>query len=162
MNFITNKSKISTAILLLIMMTSAVLVGLPNLVQAQANVSNTQAHGGSIVTGVTGGPLPAGVTPSFTVTTTSYLGFSPNPIGIGQLLLVNIWQEPATNVNRAHTGYIVKMTKPDGTVLTIGPITSYDGDTSAWFNYIPDQVAHGKFNSFIQATTIHLDTTLTE
>jgi len=125
---------------MILIMITTVLIGMPALVQAQANLATSQIHGGTPQHPVTGGPTPTGVTPSFTVTTTGYLSFTPNPIGVNQLLLVNIWQEPATNVNRAHTGYTVKMTKPDGSTVTIGPLNSYDGDTTAWFNYVPDQV----------------------
>ena len=85
----------------------------------------------------TGGPVPAGITPSTSIDTIAYMSFSPNPIGVGQQLLVNLWVQPATSVARAHTGYSVVITKPDGTTITVGPIVSYGGDTTAWFTYIP-------------------------
>jgi hypothetical protein len=40
------------------------------------------------------GPLPTGATPSITIEGIPYLSFTPNPIGVGQLLLVNIWLQP--------------------------------------------------------------------
>ena len=86
---------------------------------------------------ITGGPVPAGITPSTSIDTIAYMSFSPNPIGVGQQLLVNLWVQPATSVARAHTGYSVVITKPDGTTITVGPIVSYGGDTTAWFTYIP-------------------------
>lgn len=86
----------------------------------------------------TGGPIPAGVTPSITIETTPYISFSPNPIGVRQQLLINVWLQPATQVNRAHTGYTVLITKPDGTVITVGPFNSYQADATAWLTYTPD------------------------
>jgi hypothetical protein len=49
---------------------------------------------------ITGGPLPPGVTPEFTVETVAYLSFSPNPIGVNQELLVNLLTTPAPGANR--------------------------------------------------------------
>ncbi|HLN45739.1 MAG TPA: hypothetical protein VK209_08535, partial [Candidatus Sulfotelmatobacter sp.] len=88
---------------------------------------------------ITGGPLPAGVTPAVTMEGRVFLSFSPNPIGVGQSLLVNLWSIPAPGANRAHTGYTVTFTKPDGTKDVIGPINSYVADGTAWFEYVPDQ-----------------------
>ncbi len=108
----------------------------------KVNAQDEGVHGGSPNTPVTGGPLPAGVTADSTITTIPYLSFAPNPIGLGQELLVNIWVQPATVVNRAHTGYTVVITKPDGTSETVGPMVSYQGDTTAWFSYVPGQVGN--------------------
>jgi hypothetical protein len=87
----------------------------------------------------TGGPMPSGVTPNTTVETIPYMSLSPNPIGVGQLLLVNLWVQPATQMNRAHTGYTVTLTKPDGTKDIVGPLNSYTADATAWFTYNVDQ-----------------------
>jgi hypothetical protein len=87
---------------------------------------------------ITGGPVPAGITPSTTIDTIAYMSFSPNPIGVGQQLLINVWLQPATQVNRAHTGYTVDITKPDGTDIKVGPFNSYTADATAWLTYIPD------------------------
>jgi hypothetical protein len=103
------------------------------IIQVQA-----QEHGGTAGT-VTGGPLPTGVTPDVTMNGRIFLSFSPNPIGVGQTLLVNLWSIPAPGANRAHTGYTVTFTKPDGTKDVVGPINSYVADGTAWFEYFPDQ-----------------------
>jgi hypothetical protein len=87
---------------------------------------------------ITGGPVPAGVSPSTNIDTISYISFSPNPIGVGQQLLINVWLQPATQVNRAHTGYTLDITKPDGTDIKVGPFNSYTADATAWLTYIPD------------------------
>ena len=125
------KTKTTTIISLLLLMAFIMLSAMP--VQALAPTTN-----------YTGGPLPAGVTPDLTIDTIPYLSISPNPIGLGQSLLVNIWVQPATQVNRAHTGYSVTFTKPDGTTATIGPMNSYCGDATAWFDYVVDQVGTWK------------------
>ncbi len=86
-----------------------------------------------------GGPLPDGTTPSVVMEGDVYLSFSPNPIGVGQELLVNVWSIPAPGANRAHTGYTVTFTKPDGSKDVIGPFNSFVADGTNWFTYIPDQ-----------------------
>lgn len=39
-------------------------------------------------------PLPAGVTPAYTIKQVAYLSCSPQTIGVGQELLVNVWCSP--------------------------------------------------------------------
>jgi hypothetical protein len=72
------------------------------------------------------------------------MSFRPNPIGIGQPLLVNIWLQPPIHVSRYFTGYTVKFTKPDGTTVSIGPMVSFEGDTTAYFEYTVDQIGTWK------------------
>ncbi len=89
-----------------------------------------------------GGALPAGVTPANIMEGKVFLSFSPNPIGVDQELLVNVWSIPAPGANRAHTGYTVTFTKPDGTKDVIGPFNSFVADGTNWFTYIPDQAGN--------------------
>jgi hypothetical protein len=89
-----------------------------------------------------GGALPAGVTPDVVMEGKIFLSFSPNPIGVGQELLVNVWSIPAPGANRAHTGYTVTFTKPDGTKDVIGPFNSFVADGTNWFTYVPKQVGN--------------------
>jgi hypothetical protein len=89
-----------------------------------------------------GGALPSGVTPSVVMEGKVFLSFSPNPIGKGQELLVNVWSIPAPGANRAHTGYTVTFTKPDGTKDVIGPFNSFVADGTNWFTYTPDQAGN--------------------
>jgi len=91
------------------------------------------------------GPLPSGVTPAYTFTSVPYMSFSPNPIGVGQSLLVNVWTSPGMYHAFAFTGYKVDIIKPDGTTMTVGPFNSYVGDATAWFNIVPDQVGTWQF-----------------
>jgi hypothetical protein len=92
----------------------------------------TYEDGGSIT-------LPDGVTPDTTVDTTAYLSFRPNPVGLGQTFLVNVWLTPATHVSRYLSDYVVIITKPDGTVENV-TMDSYKADTTAYFEYEADQV----------------------
>jgi hypothetical protein len=89
--------------------------------------------------------VPEGVTPSVTVETTAFMSVTPNPVGKGQTVLVNLWMEPATHYSRYHSGFTVTITKPDGTVEVAGPINSYQGDATAWFNYVVDQEGNYSF-----------------
>ncbi len=129
----TTKSISVTAIVLLI--ASVILLPLP--VQAQTGMPTDPGSGIS-------GALPAGATPSITVDTDAWLSFRPNPIGVGQTLLVNMWTTSPTSPMRYHQGYTVTITKPDGTIDEIGPMNSYAADATAWFEYIPDQVGTWK------------------
>jgi hypothetical protein len=53
---------------------------------------------------------PAGVTPSVTVDIVPYLSFRPNPIGIGQSLLVNFWTTPPPAADRYLSYFTVTIT----------------------------------------------------
>jgi hypothetical protein len=123
------KNKILATFVIILMTASAIAAVTP--VKA-ATYTNMQS-GASVA-------LPSGVTPDNTISTTAYLSCSPNPIGVNQQLLVNVWMEPPLFVGRWFTGYTVTITKPDGTTVTEGPMDSYPGDTTAWFQYTPDQV----------------------
>jgi outer membrane protein assembly factor BamB len=75
------------------------------------------------------------------IQTTAYISVSPNPIGVNQSLLVNVWLVPSIPTLQYYHGYVVKFTKPDGTIDTIGPFNSEFGGTGAnSFTYVPDKV----------------------
>ena len=143
MKLITNKTKMTAIVAIVLMMTSVTPIALlVQPVQAQENIT----HGG-MPTGTgpgISGALPAGATPSVTVDTDAWLSFSPNPIGIGQALLVNMWTTTPVSPMRFHQGYKVTITKPDGTTEVVGPMNSYAADATAWFAYVPDQVGTWK------------------
>ncbi|MEM2098853.1 MAG: PQQ-binding-like beta-propeller repeat protein [Candidatus Bathyarchaeia archaeon] len=130
----TRKAQIASIILAVLLSASFTLVTLP--IQAQTTYTNLQ-EGGSI-------PLPAGVTPDVVEDTRAFLSFTPNPIGVGQTLLVNMWLNPALHVSRYFKDYTVTITKPDGTKETI-KCDSYRADATAWFPYVVDQVGTWKF-----------------
>ena len=91
------------------------------------------------------GPLPAGATPTITISSLVLLGVSPNPVGVGQTILVNMWGHPPTHVERGfEKAFQLTLTKPDGTKEVIGPISTYQGDATAWLEYVVDQVGTWK------------------
>ena len=129
------KTKLSAIIVIVLMVTSITLLALP--VQAQE-----EGHGG-YTEGLPGGsiPLPAGLTPDYTYPSLSHVSFRPNPIGSGQPLLVNLFTQPPIHVARYFKdAFLVTFTKPDGSTDTVGPMGSYYGDGTNWFEYVVDQV----------------------
>ena len=125
-----SKSKIAVAIVIVLLMTSVMLM---------ANVSvKAQIVIAPVV------EIPSGVTPRISINTIAYMSYRPNPIGVGQSLLINLWLEPPTNYARYLTGLTVTLTKPDGTKDVVGPMDSYQGDTSTWFEYVVAQVGTWK------------------
>jgi hypothetical protein len=143
MEKILPKTKIVTAIFMILLMTSLILMVSPSSFQpiktAKAQTvlptgvvpTNNQSQG-SI-------PLPTGVTPDVTINDIAHVAVSPKVIGLKQPLLVNLWMNPALEYHY-FTGYTVTFTKPDGSKETVGPMNSLPADTTAWFNYYPDQV----------------------
>jgi hypothetical protein len=121
---------------------TTVLILLMTSITLMANMSNTNAEAQSIIPPQTS--IPAGETPSVSLDTIAYMSYRPNPIGLGQPLLINVWLEPPTHYSRYLGGLTVTFTKPDGTKETIGPITTYQGDSTAWFEYTVDQVGTWK------------------
>jgi hypothetical protein len=140
-----NKTKATAVITIVLLMAS--------LAMAEMSVKPVTADQNITVNGTSRsfpgvpnlGPLPAGVTPAYTFVSEAYLSFSPNPIGVGQQLLVNVWTSPGMYHAFYMQGYTVYIQKPDGTQITVGPFDSYMGDASAWFTYVPDQVGTYKF-----------------
>jgi hypothetical protein len=73
------------------------------------------------------------------------MSVSPNPIGLGQNFLINLWLEPPSHYTRFFSGYSVTITKPDGTTQVLGPYNSYQGDATEWLSYTADQVGNWSF-----------------
>jgi hypothetical protein len=76
------------------------------------------------------------------------MSFRPNPIGLGQALLINAWTNPALNTQRfylsAQTGcYQVTLTKPDGTVVVLKMRNTFS-DCCSYAEYVVDQVGEWK------------------
>jgi hypothetical protein len=127
-----DKAKTAAVITIILMMAFVTLMVMP----VQAQYTNIQ-EGASVW------PIPAGVTPDVTLPSWAYISFRPNPVGIGQLFLVNIWICPSVPVDRYFAGYKVTITKPDGTKDVI-TMDSYRGDATAWFEYIANQLGTWK------------------
>jgi hypothetical protein len=90
------------------------------------------------------GPLPPGVTVDEVVNTTACLVLTPNPVGIYQILLVNMLVTPGPGANRYLSGYNITITKPDGSTQ-VHSTNSYLGNGEAWFEYICDTIGTWKF-----------------
>ncbi len=148
MQYLCNKAKTTTAVIaIIVLMASIMLTALP--VQAQ-----DEPHGGSSGTltpppGVTNwhdgssAPLPAGVTADLTLDSIAHMSFRPNPVGLGQPILVNLWMQPPIHVSHYFKDYTVTFTKPDGTTDVV-KIDSYRADSTAWFEYTVDQIGTWK------------------
>jgi hypothetical protein len=125
------KDKTAIAVTFILMFAMAVsLVALP-VTNAQTEYTNMQ-EGGSI-------PLPSGVTPDSTVDTIAHISFRPNPVEVGQPVLVTMWLNPPIHVSRYFKGYTVTITDPDGDEEVIVK-DSYRADTTSWFELVPDKV----------------------
>ena len=75
------------------------------------------------------------------IETLAYVSVDPNPIGVGQTLVVNVWLTPSIPIGPTFQGFTVTFTKPDGTQDVIGPFESEPWGTAAnWFEYVPDKV----------------------
>jgi len=131
---LTIKQKTLSLILMSLLIASATAILVP------VNAQESYPHGGQAGPSQYDKSPPASVTPSLSVDVVPYLSFRPDPIGIGQSLLVNVWTTPPPAANRYLAYYTVTITKPDGTTDTIGPMNSYVADGTAWFEYIPSQV----------------------
>lgn len=127
-----NNAKVITIFVIVLLMTSLSLIAL------QVEAQLTEQEGGS-----TPGPLAAGVTADYTVSTRAFLSFRPTTVGKGQTFLVNMWLNPAVHASRYFKDYKVTITKPDGTQDVI-TMDSYRADTTAWFEYVADQTGEWK------------------
>lgn len=86
-----------------------------------------------------------------TIPTVAFLSVTPNPVGLGQYVVVSFWVTPPPpwDGDWAHPpipyeGYRVTITKPDGSTDMRGPFTSF-GSGSYYFVYTP--AALGKYSA---------------
>jgi hypothetical protein len=136
MNFRNTAKTTAVITLILIMASITLMAGKP--VAAQYYDTDGQYHS------TMGGPIPDGVTPDVSIPTQAFLAVSPDPVGVDQNILVNVWLTPALDVSRYHTGYTVTITKPNGDTET-KTMNSYYADSTAWFNYVPKETGTYKF-----------------
>lgn len=85
------------------------------------------------------GAMPSGLIANVTAKSTAFLSFRPNPVGVGQAVLVNMWVTPAPGAARKFLDLTVTITAPDGTEDVIKK-DSYPDDGTAWFEFAPDQI----------------------
>jgi outer membrane protein assembly factor BamB len=140
-------AKMITALFIAILMTSIMLCAIPT--QAQwyiddeqhgmgwwgKNAKNLQEGGGL--------RLPSGVTPDMQLKMDPYLSFRPNPVGVGQPILVNVWTVPGPSFVRYFTDLKVTLTKPDGTTDEV-TFDTFRADSTGYFEYVVDQAGTWK------------------
>lgn len=120
--------------LMILMAASIATTAIP----AQAAISGTP--GGTPSTYEYSTVNPGGSAVNFTFSPLAYLSVSPNPIGIGQTMLVNLWMTVAPAAERQLQHYKVTFTKPDGSKDVIDNLKSYEADGTCWFEYVVDTV----------------------
>ncbi len=81
--------------------------------------------------------------------TNAYLAVSPNPVGIGQQITLEMWlgqPNPTASglVGSRWTNLTIDMTKPDGIKSTLGPFTANDASFALAY-YTPDQTGNYTF-----------------
>jgi outer membrane protein assembly factor BamB len=79
------------------------------------------------------------------VKTYAYLSINPNPIALGEYTVINVWLQPIppTAADVFH-GFMVTITKPDGSKETRGPLNS-SAIGSQYFVFTPDMVGSYTF-----------------
>ncbi len=135
-----NKPKILSILAIALLLSSMAMLSLT--VKAQ----DEGVHGGAPTQNGYVGPttIPAGQTADFTIYPLCFLSASPNPIGVGQLLLVNMWITFPSGEGKFMNGYKVNIVKPDGTNDTV-TLQSYVADGTSWFQYIPTSIGTYQF-----------------
>ena len=83
-------------------------------------------------------------TPPWEITSWAYVTAAPNPIGVGQKVLIVGWSSivlpSATATNDIRFKDLqLQITKPDNTVQTI-PLPNTDSTSTAYISYTPDQI----------------------
>ena len=79
------------------------------------------------------------------VKTYAFLSLNPNPIALGEYTVVNSWLQPIPPTgNDVFHGFMITITKPDGTTETRGPLTS-SPIGSQYFEYTPTMVGSYTF-----------------
>lgn len=124
----------TTVLAIVLLIASATLMEMP-VQPVQAQLAGQQPYSG---------PLKAGDVPDFTVSAKAYLSVRPTLVGLGQIVLVNLWTTPAPHANRIFRDYKVTITKPDATREVV-TMDSYPADGTAWFEWAVDKVGTWKF-----------------
>ncbi|MGD6807956.1 MAG: hypothetical protein ACQCN4_13480 [Candidatus Bathyarchaeia archaeon] len=75
-----------------------------------------------------------------TMTAYAFVGARPNPVGVGQEVLIHFGiTAPTQNATESYKGITVTITKPDNTTVTLGPFTT-DSTGGSGTIYIPETV----------------------
>ena len=130
MKILRNTTKISTITLILVLTISAISIALPI----------TSAHD-----------------PAWEIPTWTYISVSPDPIGVGQRLLIAIISNTPPPTADGPYGdrwnFYMDVTKPDGNSETVGPLLA-DSTGNSYAIYNPDQVGTYTFVVTMEELTI--------
>jgi hypothetical protein len=91
-------------------------------------------------------PFSNAQTAASPIPTHAYLTVSPNPVGVGQHVTIQMWLvefDPRANtyLGKTFENFTVLITKPDGTTQTLGPFTAFDNSFANTI-YAPDKVGN--------------------
>jgi hypothetical protein len=93
-----------------------------------------------------------------TMTSYAFIGARPNPVGVGQSVLIHFGiSAPTQNATESFKGITVTITKPDNTTETLGPFIT-DSTGGSGTQYTPDMVG----NYILQTHFPHNGTTTPE
>ena len=87
-------------------------------------------------------------TPPWTIPTTAFVSATPDVIGIGQTTTFVVWLDRYSptaggDVGQRWNGFLITITKPDGTIFTIGPWQCRSDLANDWQTFTPEMV--GKY-----------------
>ena len=125
------KQNIITLILLVII--AIPLTSLPTNNSAEAQLAQVQPTV----------QIPTGVTPDITVNTIAHISYRPNPVGIGQPLLINMWMQFETfdRQRKYHDAFRLTITDPDGK-SEVYIMDSYPADATNWKEIVPNKLGN--------------------
>ncbi len=133
-----SKNKILSAIIIALFVASMLVAAVPVMAQEVSHGGNPAKPNWQYTA------VPTGVTPDMTISSLPFLSMSPNPIGINQQLLVNMWLTFPSAENRFCADYTVDIIKPDGTTDQ-RILQSYVADGTSYFIYNVDQTGTWQF-----------------
>jgi outer membrane protein assembly factor BamB len=128
------KTILSTAIIVILLVSSVFFLANLAVPAAQAQLSATQPTT----------TIPSGATPYHIVASGLYLSEEPDPTGVGQAALVNAWISPSPGTDRAFQQFTFTITKPDGTVKDTFSLNTEPDTGALWFNYVFDTAGDWK------------------
>jgi outer membrane protein assembly factor BamB len=103
-------------------------------------------------------PIVSAHDPPWSLPTYAYISVTPDLVGVNQQVLIYMWLDtiPPTAIGAygdRWEGYKVEVTKPDGSTVTLGPITSNPVGT-AHTPYMPDQIGTYTFQMSFPGQTL--------
>jgi hypothetical protein len=90
-------------------------------------------------------PIVSAHSPPWNVPTTAYCLATPSTVGLGQYATIVVWVDRYSptaggGAGQRWSGFQIDITKPDGTVVTIGPFECGSDVGSDYRTYTPDQL----------------------